>query len=204
MIRFLSAVLLEDLGHSEVEDLRAFAAVPEALDEDVGRLQVSVDHARAVRGGQALEHIGDERRQLRERHFDLSFQSIGEALAREELEHEIQLSRGRATGVEQGAHVGTLHTRGDERFALEPCDELRLPGRFLQQQLDGHRPLRPRVGRGPHLAHASAAERMLDAEPVIEEITRADSHDQQKGITSGRWFVAEPRGSVVLCYPGLA
>jgi hypothetical protein len=54
-------------------------------------------------------------------------------------------------------------------FALEPCLELRIPGKIRPQQLDGHCPAQPRINAAVDVCHAAAANELTEFVPSVED-----------------------------------
>jgi hypothetical protein len=144
-----------------------------------------VDHARGVRGAQALEHVVDDRPDLAEGQVLLALEPIGQRLAGELLEHQqVRAVRGLAH-LDELADVGALDGRGDLRLALEALHQIRLHRRAGEEHLDRHVPraeraslverVGPVAGGGPDLAHPPATEQSSDS-VARQYVTRVDRH----------------------------
>ena len=127
-------------GDAEVEHLHVAVR-----NHDVSRLQVAVDDAMGVSGG---ERIGDLRT-VTHRRSDrqwAGFHHLPQRLALDELHHQVV-----GTDVEDGADVGMAEGRECASFTLES------PGQRFRDDFDGDQPIEPRVSSGVDLAHSALA-----------------------------------------------
>ena len=138
-------------GQSEIEHLD----VPVARHDDVCRLQVAMDDAAVVRGGESpgdlravLDRFANRHRSAR---GDLS-----QRVAFEELGHGVR-GLAFAADVVDGNDVGMR--KGGERFhlALEPRERLGIAREGCRQDFDRDLASEPRVPRSINLAHAAGA-----------------------------------------------
>ena len=138
-----------DAREAEVQDLGTVRR-----QEDVGGLEIAVDHPLAVGGG---ERVGQRQARVDERRnvHRPERQALVERLAVEQLHHQVR--HGRVADVVDRADPGMI-LRGDRLgLALEPFQR---PGRggFGLQDLDRHHPVEPRVTGPVHLSHATRAD----------------------------------------------
>ena len=147
---------LGQLGEAEVEDLDAAVA----RDEDVVRLQVAVDDALLVRGGQApgdLAGVVDGLPMRQRRGADARAQRI----ALEQLGDDV----GRAVvgaDVVHAEDVGVIERADRARLLLEAAEAIRVRGKRGGQHLDRHLAAEARVTGAVDLAHAARPDRGHD------------------------------------------
>jgi hypothetical protein len=142
---------------------------------DVPGLQISVDHAGRVGRDEALQHVVDDRADLRERQVLLALQAIRERLPVQPLEHEQVRALVVRGHLEELAHVRALDRAGDLGLPLEAAHEIRLHRRAGEQDLDRH--LAPGLvadGR-PDLPHSTPAEQASHS-VTCKNIARVDRH----------------------------
>jgi hypothetical protein len=99
------------------------------------RFTESVGDLRAV-----LKHLRERQRTARN--------ATGERLAVEQLHDQVVVPE-----VEERADVRMAQLRDRLRLALEASLPLRIVGELGRENLDGHRPIQPRVPRPVHLPH---------------------------------------------------
>ena len=87
LLAVLAAGILQRRGNSEVHD----AGPAGVVHQNVGRLDVPVDHAGSMGHGQGIQHIGHQVGRLDRRHGALAGQQVREGLAGDILEHQIRL-----------------------------------------------------------------------------------------------------------------
>jgi hypothetical protein len=142
---------IEQLGDAEIQQLgRAFGR-----DQDVGRLQVAMDDARAVGGVERIADLASVLQDVVELEWAL------ERFSLDVLHHQIVRA-----DVVQRADVRMIEGGDRTRFALEPVRERRL------QNLDRDRAIQARIVGFVHLAHAASAE--LFSEGVGAESSGGD------------------------------
>src|SRR5207248_2678446 len=105
--------------------------------EEVRRLDVSMNDMRVVRGGQALERIFDDGRDLGEGEVLLTTEPLVEAFADEPLEGDPQAAVLLLARPEDGGDERRLDLLRDVRFAIEARDEVRVLGGTLVKDLEG-------------------------------------------------------------------
>ena len=135
-------------------------------EEDVSRLQIAMDDARAVRTMQRLRDLRADRNRLVGRPRT-SLQTIGERLAFEKLHDEEADARRRVADRANRRHVPDVVQRADmrviergdrPRFALEPFAELRIRCERRRQDFDRDDAIQPGVAGLVDLAHAARTE----------------------------------------------
>jgi hypothetical protein len=149
---------LHQLGDAEVEQLhRAVGG-----HEDVARLDVAVDHEPAVRMRHGGEHVGEEGQAL----LDVQMARVApavDALAVDELEHQVRLPAGRHAGVHQPRDVRMGKARQHAALALEAPRGAVAQQREMQQ-LDRHVAFEAAIGTpgAPHAAAAALPDRVFE------------------------------------------
>ena len=167
-----------DLGEPEVEHLDGDAVRPvaPALEEDVLRLEVPVDDAGLVRGG---ERIGDPRaepgREI-DRHR-VSRHALRQRPALEELHHQVGRAVGRDAEVEHVGHARVRDLHRGHRLGLEAAPHLLVAQDVGARQLDRDLSLDahvaaqvddPHAARRQHAHHGVRAEEGADARVALE------------------------------------
>ena len=145
-----------DASEPEVEHLGAAVR----RDDHVLRLQVAVDDALGVRGGERVRHLGADRQQPLDRQAARREQAA-QALPVDELHHDVVIRRRRPELVDRH-DVRVVERGGRLRLELEPRHEARVAGPGLGQRLERDLPLQPRVARAIDLAHAPGPEGLKD------------------------------------------
>ena len=141
---------------AEVEDLDA--AVPR--HEHVVGLQVAVDDALGVRGGETERHLRRVVGRLAERERPVA-QPLAQRLALEQLRHDVR-DIALAADVVERQDVGMAERRHGARLALEALAALGALAEVRRQHLDRHVATEPGVARAVDLAHPSRTERGRD------------------------------------------
>jgi hypothetical protein len=140
-------------SEAEVGDFGPAAAV----DHDVGRLQVAMQHAFVVRGREACAELP--------RDFDsLVFgqpadapQKRGQVLAVDIL-HREEVTLVELADVEHAAHVRVRDAKRHPDFGQEAIEPLGIPFDVGREELQGHRLAEFHIVRAIDLAHAAAAD----------------------------------------------
>ena len=157
------------LGEAEVEQLHA-----RLRDHDVAGLQIPVHDPLPVR---LVERVGDldaVAQRLIERQRALA-EPVAERLALEVLHDEV-LGLALAADVVERADVRMRELRDGLRLALEALARFGRRGHVRRQDLDGDRPLEPRVLRLVNLPHPARADRRDDLVGT-EAGTRCEAHE---------------------------
>ena len=154
-LRFGVFLLFAELGDAEIQQLDP----PAAGDERIGRLDVAMPDAAAVRRVERLGHL----------HPVLDGLPVGQRAAVETrpqrlpLEHFGDKIRDavRRTDVEHRHDVGMIQAAGGARFAAEPRHAFRV-GRRPAEDLDRHVAAEAGIMGAIDLAHPSGAEHLDD------------------------------------------
>ncbi len=130
--RTAHALGAQQMREPEVEELHATVVA----EEDIGGLQVPVQHATLVRVGEPLRHLLCDAQRLR--HWDRPLgQPLRERSSLEKLHDEVRTARAVAH-IEQGDDAGMAELGHGLSFLFDPaCREL-LPGPAWTQCLDGN------------------------------------------------------------------
>ena len=157
-----------DLGDPEVDDLDEVRAAVAVEQEHVLRLEVAVDDALVVGGGERARDLrGDpDRAHRRERRAEPDRRA--ERLARHELHHRVGHAVGRGAEVGDVDDVGVADARRRLGLLDEPADRRGVAHRLALEDLDRERALDHRVARGEHHAHAALADLLLDVVAAVE------------------------------------
>jgi hypothetical protein len=140
------------VGYAEVEDARSGRG-----EDDVLRLDVAVDDAGRVDGGEGLGGAGREGVQGAAGEGPVLGQVLAEGGTRS-VRGRQPGCRGLGVGGQQGYEAGALHTGGELHLAAEPGPELRVLGLRGVDHLDGDpQPLGGEAGvDGTHAAGAES------------------------------------------------
>ena len=151
-------LLLErELGEAEIEKL----GVAVEFDEDVGRLDVAMNHALGVRGGKGVGDLDGEG----EQDFDLqglSGDAVLEGHAFEKFHGDEGLIVVLADLVDR-ADVGVVQRRSGTGLAAETFERMRIAGNVSRKEFEGDKAAQADVFGLVDYAHASAAEFLDDA-----------------------------------------
>ena len=152
-------VAMGDAGDAEIEHARLRAAD----HEDVGRLDVAMDHALRMGKGQRVGDPAHDQRRLRRRGAPAFAAQLAQVAALQQLHRDVGAVVADA-GVEHGDDVRVAQPAGGARLV----DEERVEGLALflvdldVERLDGDQPRQQRVVRREHRAEAAAAELVLE------------------------------------------
>jgi hypothetical protein len=141
------------LGQAEVEHLHA----ARLGDHHVRRLDVAVQDALVVGGGQRVGDGDQPVEGLAQRRCAAALQQVGQGLAVDQL-HDQDVVALVGDDVEQRHHAGVRHRRRRPRLAQHAGPPLGIAGRARRQDLQRDVAVEPLVARPPDLAHRAAAE----------------------------------------------
>ena len=147
---------LDSLRQAEVEDLE----VAVSRDEEVLRLQVSVDDALLVCGGEALcdlQRVVNGLLLADRTRVELSAQRLAFQKLHDRVSDAVLVSE-----VMDREDVRMRKRRDRLRLALEPCECVGIGSNGLRQNLDRDIPIELPVPRPIHLAHSPGSERGED------------------------------------------
>src|SRR5215813_9871336 len=140
-----------EFSKTEIEDLHP----PVVRDEQVLRLQVTMDDAFGMRGGQSLGDLPRVIDSLSRSDCALFYQ-FAQLLAFEQFGDDIGRAFMRADVVNR-EDVRVVERRGGAGFLLEAAQAVRIPGELGGQQLDGDLATESRVFGQIDLAHSAGA-----------------------------------------------
>src|SRR5229473_39136 len=159
-----------NLRQSEVQDL----GVSAVGDKNVGRLDVSVNDALAVRRVQRIGHLNPQTTQNIRRNRPAA-DTMFQCYALEKL-HGDEASAALLADFVNGADVGVIQRGGGSRLAPKKFQGLRVLCQGLRQELQSHEPAQLHILRFINHAHAAAAELLYDA------VMRNGLSDQRRRI----------------------
>ena len=156
------------LGEPEVEDLDPTVAA----DEEVLRLDVAMDDALLVRGGQTACDLHGVVQRLARRQSGAA-QDRAKRRPLQQLRDQVG---GPVLGADvvDGEHVGVIQGAGGAGFLREAAQALFVPGERRRQHLERDLAAQSRVARAVDLAHASRAE-------GVEHLVRAEPRARGEG-----------------------
>ncbi|HEY0178894.1 MAG TPA: hypothetical protein VGC30_04575 [Dokdonella sp.] len=165
---------VEQLRDAEVEQLHGAGGV----DEDVGRLQVAVDDQVAVRIGDGLADLSEQRESFGERRAPF-VAVVAQRTSFDEFHHRVRTALRRRAAVEQARDARMVEPREDVALGMEAAA---LAVGLAAQQLQRDAMLERAVGalRRVHLAHAAAADQRADA-PRTEPRSRRERRCGRRG-----------------------
>jgi hypothetical protein len=157
-----------EVGHHGPRPLRAVD------QEDVAALQVAVDDAALVRGGEAAGHLEDDRQRLRGRQAAVAGEPLRQRLAVQPLHGEegargLPRLRGRLDEIEGAADVRVGDPAGERDLALEALHGACVAGGLRAQDLERHRLVELEVESLVHLSHGPGSEEPGDPVAPGEE-----------------------------------
>ena len=150
------------LGQGSVERRRLGEAEIEDLDDAVRRqdhvfgLQVAVDDAPRVRGGEPLGDLAGDLEGLGEGR-PASVEELPQGLALEELHRQVR-PPGVLADVVDRDDVRVVEGRGRARLGVKASDPARVADHVVRKHLDCDVAAESRVSCAPHLPHAACAE----------------------------------------------
>ena len=152
----------------EIRDLHP-AVVAE---QDVFGLDVPVDDAGRVRGGQRLEHRLDDLGGLGGGQPASGAKVLAQRLAAHQFHHQVDhrtRRTHRAALVEHRHRVGRVQPGGRGRLAMEPGYEVRVMDEVGVHDFEGDQPVEPAVVRDVHRRHTAYGESLLGRVPAVEQ-----------------------------------
>ena len=158
-----------DLGDAEVGEHHPSGA---RLHQDVGGLEVAVQHAAGVRGPQRAQQRDTDPGRLTRRDRSAAGQPVGERRALDQLHHDPRPAA-LLDDVMHDDHVRVLDLGDGPRLAhraLTLPTRLGLDGHFVQMQLlHGHLATQQLVGGTPDRAHSATAQPYAQAVPARDQ-----------------------------------
>ena len=161
---------------AEVGDDDPHAARPPLVgrEHDVAALEVAVDHAGVVRGGERRGHLLDQRQRVRRPHPAGALEALGERLAGEQLhreEREVLV----VEDVVDPAHVRVRHRAREVDLPQEPVHRPRIARDLRPDRLERDPLVEDLVLGLVDLAHAAARDEAHDAESSREDLVDRDA-----------------------------
>jgi hypothetical protein len=144
------------LREAEVKDLHLSVR----RHHDVGRLEVPVDQAAAVRRSESIGDRNRHRDRLIERQRPVE-QTAGERLPFDVL-HDEERRPVMVAHVVERADVRMVQAGNRLRFALEPCAPVSVGADGRRENLDGNGPIETDVSTTVDFTHPSGADEGLD------------------------------------------
>src|SRR5262249_52851369 len=141
-----------EFSKTEIEDLHP----PVVRDEQVLRLQVTMDDAFGMRGGQSLGDLPRVIDSLSRSDCALLYQ-LAQLFAFEQLSHDVGRAFMRADVVNR-EDVRVVKRRGGAGFLLEAAQAIRIPGELGGQYFDGDLPTESWIFSQIDGAHSTCAE----------------------------------------------
>jgi hypothetical protein len=159
-------VALPELGDPEIEHLGPAIG----RDHDVARLQVAVDDAALVRGGDGFGNRNGQPEELLKGQPARTSQA-GQGLPLDELHRQEVHAAGFLDRVDRD-DVGVVEGGDGARLSLEPLESIGIAGQLGRQDLERHAAVEPGIVGLVDLAHAARAEGPDD--PVV--VQRRSEH----------------------------
>ncbi len=145
----------QDLRDAEVDQLDRERVVV-AAQEDVPRLDVTMDDARRVHGTESVEQLEGNLDGLQHGQCSRAVQAIYKRLTRQQLHHVVRTldSRGHSH-LEDTDHVPMVEKPRDLRFGSETLQAIEVGLKVVVKHLDGDQLTRPNTLGTPHGAHSA-------------------------------------------------
>ena len=160
------------LGDPEVQHLDLRPPVVARAEEDVGGLEVPVQHALVVRRGQGRADLAHDRDQHRGGHPSVDGQPLGQILTLQQLHHHERRSVGQRVEVQHVDDVAVSQAAANLRLTAEPLQRIGVVTQRLAQDLDRHRAREPHMLAGIDHAHRPVAHQVLDAVGPGQQLPR--------------------------------
>ena len=181
--------LLDDASDAEVDDAGVQAAVVAGLDEDVVGLEVAMDDADRVGGG---EGVGDLRAEVGDgarAELAVGVEVLGEADAADQLDHEVGAAVGELAGVDRAGDVRVIDAGGGDGLALEAGAGLGVARELGADDLDRDLLAQLEVLGDVDGAHATFTEQLDDAVAAVDDL--ADAAESGERTVAGRVRVGD-------------
>ena len=170
---FAFGVRLPIEGRAKVEQLDEPSVVAERNEQDVARLQVTVQKLLLVGGREPARHLVDDPRAETEIERRFSADARGERLAGEQAHDEIGAPVGEPPEIVDRADVGVVERPCDARFALQPPGRVRGADQLGQERLHGDGSPKAEVVGLEHLRRSAGAKERCQTVAAVEEQTNA-------------------------------
>ena len=155
-----SLTLAHPAGQPEVDQQ---CAAGDAVEEDIGRLDIAMDQPGVVSSLQAGQALLNQPDSVPDGQSFLPLQPSGQRFPVDELHGEEMTPAVLSNEVDRD-HVGVRDLRGRGCFGMETADEILVPSQLRGEHFDGHRAVERVVVAPVHIAHAAAADPAENAE----------------------------------------
>ena len=184
-----------DLGASSQPEVGQPHAPP-AVDHDVGRLEIAVEHPLVVGSGQPGAQLPRHLGRLVRRQAADAPQQRGEVLAVDVLHRQEHVAVGLADVVHT-TDVGVADLSCDADLGAEPRQPIGVGGHKVGQELQRDGLAKGEILGAIDLAHAAASEQAEDLVPAGQHDARTKSTAPAAGSRGGR-RTRQPRGRAVV------
>jgi hypothetical protein len=172
---------LGELGDAEVEHLDDLASVGRGREKQVGRLEIAVHDARAVRVRDGLEGLQREvDGPVDGEEADASEQAL-EVLALEQLHDDVGLATLERADVHDARDVLALEAGDGAGLAHEALDGLLVPEQVRGEHLHRHVEMEERVVGGNDRAHRTLTEDAFDAVLAVDQVVPRGCSSRRRG-----------------------
>ena len=156
--KFFACQVFAKRGKAKIRDAHAAATV----EHDVSWLQIAVQNAVFVRGGQAGAHLSRDIEPFALRELPDAAKQGGEIFA-VHIFHREEEAAIHLADVEHAANVGMRDFAGQAHLLMEPRARSFVPHHRVRQEFQRDRLRQPQVLRAINLAHSAFAEKRDDA-----------------------------------------
>ena len=164
-------LLVRGVGDAEIGDFH----LARSGDHDVGRLDVAVDHAVAVRHEQAARGLDQYRQQFRRGQRATVAVDVGQRVAGHVL-HDEEADAIVLVILEQRGDVGVRQIGGIVRFRPQTVQLGLDVALIVAQRLDGDGTVELDVVAFPHLSHAALRQSAIQAVTAVDELSFDEFH----------------------------
>ena len=173
--------LLQRTGDPEIG--HAHPAV--VADQDVAGLQIAVDAAPRVGGGEAVRDLRRDRDRVGDRDHPLLPEALPQIGAVDQLEHEVRAAV-HVAAIEQLDGVRARDPLEDAGLAIEPGERLGRLGGVEVQQLDGDLAARLLVGCAPDRGRATESQALLERIAPTDDLANHPAQSSGSGLAAVR------------------
>jgi hypothetical protein len=168
----VDVAVLQDLGDPEVEHLHEVVLVAARLEVDVRGLQVAVNDAERVRLRERAAHGARDRDHLLPRHRAARAIALVQALATQELHHDVERPVVGLTELVRRDRVRIAEQRQRRALAPKPRDHARVRGQVRVEHLEREVVTRLEVGRAIDRPEPARGDLRFDTKPPIEHLAQ--------------------------------
>ena len=173
------------LADTEVQELHVARLAGHADQEDVGRLQIAVNDPGCVCEREAGGDLERDAHRFGERDLALAIEPIGQALAVQELHHDVGGALVGGVVVDHLHDMWMLKAADDVGFAVEASEGVADAGEVLSEDLHGHAPAQAHVLGIEHHAHAALIEDPQNAIGVAQGLADQITPGAFGGVFTG-------------------